>query len=387
MVETNEGMSVTMKKQGYYLYTFDPDDPNPRYPGVTKKVYNQVACFNKNGMNCELLPCLPGSILRRGIGTLPGVTDGIKWPEKREIEHPSFLYIRKPAVISKEFIEFLKGVKASFPDALVILELPTYPYDEEMKNPMMILGLRKDQKYRIRLKGLVDYIATMASDEFIFGIPTIRFINGIDLESVSKKHPFGSIRESNDMNIAFVAQFAPWHGADRMIKGLAEYYQNGGERNVILHMAGEGSESAALESQVKNEGLEDHVIFYGNLHGEDLDELYDGCSFAVASLGLHRIGHEIASTLKTREYLAKGLPFVYAGKVDVFESDPVDFAFQIPLDESGVDINAMLRFHDSLYEKESEEVLIDRIREYAQQNVDFSTTMKSAIQKIKSECS
>ncbi len=385
MVETNEGMSVTMKKQGYYLYTFDPDDPNPRYPGVTKKVYNQVACFNKNGMSCELLPCLPGSILRRGIGTLPGVTDGIKWPEKREIEHPSFLYIRKPAVISKEFIEFLKGVKASYADALVILELPTYPYDEEMKNPMMILGLRKDQKYRTRLKGLVDYIACIATDESVFGVPAIGFMNGIDLEAVSKRFPSGFGEQNNDVNIAFVAQFAPWHGADRLIKGLGEYYRNGGARSIILHMAGVGSQSSFLGSLVKQEDLEEYVMFHGNLQGEELDALYDGCSFAVASLGLHRIGHELASTLKTREYLAKGMPFIYAGKIDVFESEPVDFAHQIPLDESSVDIEAMLHFHDSLYEVEPEEALISRIREYAGRTVDFSTTMKGVIEKIKAE--
>ena len=69
--------------------------------------------------------------------------------------------------------------------------------------------------------------------------------------------------------------------------------------------------------------------------------LYDRCHFAIASLGLHRIGIDVASTLKTREYLAKGMPFVYSGEVDVFRDEPAHFCMAVPADETPVDVAAL----------------------------------------------
>lgn len=117
-----------------------------------------------------------------------------------------------------------------------------------------------------------------------------------------------------------------------------------------------------------------------------MDAIYNKCSMALASLGLHRIGLSIASTLKTREYLAKGIPFVYSGEIDVFREDPVDFCFQVPADESPIDIEKLVAFHDRLYAREPEDDLIARIRSYAESHVGMNAAMKNVIDYIKENC-
>lgn len=120
------------------------------------------------------------------------------------------------------------------------------------------------------------------------------------------------------------------------------------------------------------------------LNMDDMDKIYCECTMAFASLGLHRIDSGlVASTLKTREYLAKGIPFIYSGEVDVFQKNPVDFCFRVPADESPIDIQSVIDFHDRLYAGESEEHLISRIRSFAEEHVSWKVTMRPVIDYIK----
>jgi hypothetical protein len=54
------------------------------------------------------------------------------------------------------------------------------------------------------------------------------------------------------------------------------------------------------------------IKFHGELHGKELDTLFDQMDLGISSLGIHRVGLQEASVLKSREYFARGLPFVYA---------------------------------------------------------------------------
>ena len=117
-----------------------------------------------------------------------------------------------------------------------------------------------------------------------------------------------------------------------------------------------------------------------------MDEVYDKCQFAIECLGCHRKGIDRSSSLKSREYLAKGMPFVYSGEIDVFLEDPVDFCLKVPADESPVDIEELVAFADGLYERESEEALIGRIRKYAEGHVGMNVAMKSVIDYVKENC-
>ena len=248
----------------------------------------------------------------------------------------------------------------------------------------MYFALRKDRKYRNKWKDSVDYIADLSGSSEIFNIKTLPIINGIDLDSTRVRK--SSSKKTGTINIIFSAFFGPWHGCDLLIKGLAKYYEQGGERDILLHLAGGGNMLQEIESIIREEHLEKHVKMYGPLQQDQLNTLFDECDFAVGSLGLHRRSANCRdSSLKTREYLAKGIPFVYAGTVDVFEKDPVDFCLQLPSVEKPTNFNAIVDFYDKLYSRESEDSLIQRIRSYAEQHISMKMAMASVIHAIKHE--
>ena len=117
-----------------------------------------------------------------------------------------------------------------------------------------------------------------------------------------------------------------------------------------------------------------------------MDEVYDRCTLAIASLGLHRIGLSSASTLKTREYLAKGIPFLYSGIIDVFENEPVSFCLPVEADDSPINIPKLIEFHDFIYASSSQEEVISTIRQYAEENVSIEKTLADVVEYIWREC-
>ena len=49
------------------------------------------------------------------------------------IKDADFIYLRKPSAINMGFIDFLKRVRKLNPKMKILLEIPTYPYDNEIK--------------------------------------------------------------------------------------------------------------------------------------------------------------------------------------------------------------------------------------------------------------
>jgi len=362
------------------MYLYDGGDMRHRVlTGIDHKVLAQVKTFNENEVQCELV-CPP----RRGnISTLlqciPFFPDRTIWSDALTTADVDAVYLRRPVYVSKELIAQLKRLRKRLPHVKILFEIPTWPYDKEMQTPRYLPVLIKDRIYRRRLKGLVDYIVDISGTDNILGIPTIHIHNGIDLDLVRKRHPS---YQSDCVHLVFVAMFSEWHGADRVLEGLKLYMQSDYKQRIIVHFVGEGPSYRNLVNLTKEYRLESCVMFHGNCNREEMDHIYDECTMGIASLGLHRIGIGDASTLKTREYLAKGLPFVYSGAIQEFEQDPVDFCLQFTDDESPIDIDDVIDFHKLLYEKYSEEDLINRIRRYAEMHIGMTETLRPVIEVL-----
>ena len=67
--------------------------------------------------------------------------------------------------------------------------------------------------------------------------PNITIGNGYDVESVTVRNP--PILSDKNLDLLCVSSVKPWHGVDRLIRGLAIYR---GPKKVTLHIAGEGPE-------------------------------------------------------------------------------------------------------------------------------------------------
>ena len=364
-------------KFGYYLYCYtDLANPENAKSGVEKKIISQIKTLNAYGVKCKFVYCkAPNNLLKKIISCIPFFSDGISWPPIEQLNNPSFIYIRRPAVVGKELIDFLAAFKNKYPDAMVLYEIPSYPYDKEMTG-LLSLALVKDRIYRKKLSDNVDYIVDLSGENRIFGIPTIQITNGIDLSMYAEKKP---VNLNNEINILSVAFFERWHGIDRFIVGMRDYVQSHGQL-IHLHLVGAGTALSELKKKVADYGLSDFVTFYGVLEGESLSEIYNKCSLAIECLGIHRRGKgQKSSSLKSREYMARGMPFIGSSPIDVFENEYVDFFLKMPESEEPINIEAVVQFHNELYAKYSQSELIAKIREFANLHISMDMAMKSVI--------
>lgn len=370
---------------GYYLHYRDIYNKDRVQTGIDRKVLNQINAFNKAGCGCEFVFCpQPETTASMVKSCMPGCSDGILWPDVERFDQADYLYIRRPRFASKELLSFLRQFKKKNPESLVIYEVPTYPYDGEMSNIKMICALLKDKKNRKEFQRYIDYIADLSGAPTIFGIPTVPITNGINLESIPIKD--FSKTTNNVVNIISVAYFEPWHGIDRFLRGMAHYYQRNGTREIYLHLVGGGSQTAYLKKLCERMSLSEKVTFYGAVKSEDIRPIYDICSIAIECLGIHRKSEGMLSaSLKSREYLAKGIPFIHSAPIDIFKQKPVDFCLRVPEDESPIDIEKLLFFHDSLYGKYTHEQVVHNIRKYAEDTVSMDKAMGSVIRLLKDE--
>ena len=175
-----------------------------------------------------------------------------------------------------------------------------------------------------------------------------------------------------------VAEVHPWHGFDRVLTGLGEYYQKGGAQQVVFHIVGGVSERMMQEFRAIMEQyhLADKVIFHGKLFGTELDEVFSQCQFAIGSLARHRSGISRIKTLKNREYAARGIPFIYSEEDSDFDQQP--YVLKAPADESPIDIAGIIRFLDSHQEQPAD---IRKSVDY----LSWKTQMQRVLDELKTE--
>ena len=232
-----------------------------------------------------------------------------------------------------------------------ITEIPTYPYDSEFKGyPLKYkIPLYIDKLFRKALAKKMEAIVTFSNEETIFGKRTICISNGIDLDSIPIHNP----KKQKDIHLIAVAEIHYWHGFDRLVAGMGEYYKlNPDARKVFFHVVGweddRGTTSngyLTVEQTAKKYNIGQYVVNHGKLFGDKLDEVFNQCVFAIGSLGRHRSGITNIKTLKNREYAARGIPFIYSETDNDFEDKP--YIIKAPADESPINIRQIIDFIDT----------------------------------------
>ena len=244
------------------------------------------------------------------------------------------------------------GIKA-------VMEIPTYPYDQEFEGFSRTerLQLRIDKMFRKSLARRLEAIVTFTSEQRIFGQRTIRISNGVDLESMPLHQKLDT---SEELHLIGVAEVHYWHGYDRLIAGLGEYYKSQisnlkpQTKQVFFHIVGGVWKSEMYNDEhapgfaelIEKYGLQDKVIFHGQLFGEELNDVFAQSAFAIGSLARHRCGISDIKTLKNREYASRGLPFIYSENDSDFDHQP--YVLKVPADESPIDIARIVAFEKQL---------------------------------------
>lgn len=324
------------------------------YNGISKKIRYQTDALRQCGMdirtcyyevreNGERQWMINDDILANlGTGILAKIKKRISFaPIIRYIkeEQISFVYIRYYHNANPFTIHLVKAIKKL--GVKVALEIPTYPYDQEFINQKLYLFM--DRLFRHALCRQLDAIITFSNDTQIFGQHTIRISNGIDFDSIPLRKQTHSIE--HELHLIGVAEIHFWHGYDRLIEGLNNYYAQHPAYKVYFHIVGPlfgKIECQEIEKPIQEYNLQPYVILHGAKHGKELDALFEEADFAIGSLARHRSGIYNIKTLKNREYAARGFGFIYSETDDDFEEMP--YILKVPADETPIDIPKLITF-------------------------------------------
>jgi glycosyltransferase involved in cell wall biosynthesis len=321
--------------------------------GVSKKIIAQRDGFKKNGVNMHLCSVhlsnnnrsyfIDGKFLfSLGSGCLATIKYYTLFsPILRfiKVNDISFVYIRYIHIATPFYIIFLRKLKKM--GVSVFLEIPTYPYDAEHANVPLrhkVIDLIERQS-RNKFAKYVDRIVTVQDYDQIFGVPTIKISNGIDFNTI----PLRTCLKHKGYNFVGVAQLATWHAYDRLIKGIGEYYKNGGTEDIHFYIIGDND--SLIKEYLKiaqNYNIVNRIFIEGVKRGDELNHYFDNADLAVGSLGFHRIGLVEGKPLKCIEYAARGIPFIYSNINSDFDNK--DFIWKVPADDTPIIIEDIILF-------------------------------------------
>ena len=223
------------------------------HSGISKKIFAQCEALRRSGAKIALchLEIGPDGTQRRlagdevirtfGSGFCAKVLKRVSYADITDYirrEGVGFLYIRHDLNANPLLVAWLRRVHRL--GVRIALEIPTYPYDAEFRETGLKeqCQLQVDRLFRRSLAREVDRIVTFSDDEEIFGQKTIRISNGIDFDAVPLKTELHDI--TREVRLLALANIHPWHGFDRVIEGLKDYYAGPHDRVVRLRIVGDG---------------------------------------------------------------------------------------------------------------------------------------------------
>jgi len=196
--------------------------------------------------------------------------------------------------------------------------------------------------------------------------------NGIDVESVAftKFTPF----DGTKLNIVFIAsEFVSWQGLESLLEGLGRYK---GSVSIELNLIGMLTEKQiALLEKYRKENIT--IYEKGKQFGEALDGHLRQAHVAISSLALYKKNMKEACPLKSREYIARGLPFVYAYDDNDLEGDE-DFALKL-MPKALINIEEIICFAQVCSNTVK---LSENMREFAQEKLDWKVKLRQMIDFI-----
>ena len=144
--------------------------------------------------------------------------------------------------------------------------------------------------------------------------------NGINLSEVS---PLPAPNNSIPRLLFIGEPGHAWHGIDKIIN----FAKNTPDIEIDI---------VGYDSLPNHPHLPENLVLHGYLPKEKYLNLFSKADVAISSLAMHRVGLTEASPLKSREYLAYGLPMILAYKDTDIDKVAVDFLLKIPNSEDNI---------------------------------------------------
>lgn len=367
------------------LYIARIDLAQPHLAGVSRKIKAQISAFQKALGPVTLITPQHDQVAQDGVP----ITDFKAGKLSTKLLHLSrfyktvasndntfdYIYIRYQRS-SLAFISMLHALRKKNPKSRIIVEIPTWPYRAEAVSLREKVLQFTDQLFCRFMARYVDRIVTFSSESEIFGIPTICTENGTDVFHVEKIDP---PKSDTTLHLLGLANLAFWHGYDRVIDGISKYMENGGSHEVIFNIVGAGAELENLKKTAAQKGVADHIHFHGPLFGENLTSVMKSCHIGVSTIAIHRSPKD-TSSLKSREFCARGMPFILSTPERDLEHN-FPYIFYVPENDDPVDIAALVTFFQHLNTTHPNYAV--QMRRFAEEHLTWDTKMRPVFEYLR----
>ncbi|MCI9362505.1 MAG: glycosyltransferase family 4 protein, partial [Hungatella sp.] len=352
--------------------------------GILKKINDQIEAFEESGihMDKDCIRIYSENVFAKIAYRIPFTNMLPYWKYKEEYANYDFIYLRRPMYMNFWFIWLCRKVRKK--GVKIILEFPTYPYDKEIYLSFLSIPLIVKERIARFFLGLsVDRISLLTEDNNVYGVKTLHIRNGYNFKETSIRN----IKEIGEtIDIAIVAYFRFWHGYERLINGLCDYYKQNGKRKIHLHFVGDGTELVNYKKLCEEKEISRHVTFYGVIEREDILKIYDKCDIGACTFGDYKKDNFYSCELKSREYLAVGLPLITGVKLDVSEYDSLSpFILEFPNNSTPIEFEKVIQFYDNLYKDKTQEKIkemAENIHSKAEKELNIKKAMENVISYV-----
>lgn len=345
--------------------------------GIYKKVCAEAEAIEKILGKCDLVTKRNGRANVKKVGEQPILNSSTVLEyiiECLKKDSVGFLYIRH-MIPSPKLIALLKMAKNK--GVVIYYEIPTYPYfGEQLK------ASRK--KYRAIVKIALDISFWPSIYRYIDKLVIIRsstkaktykkmieITNGVRVDNIKSKTY--SIQENGVFRMVTVGTLFPYHGYDRVLKGMAACHEHLGDVKVEFHVVGSSQTIDDLHKMADDLGLH-NVYFHGIKTTEELNLMYEQFNVGLGCLALHRRNADIDTTLKIIEYYCRGVPVVSTGKCPISNDH---FSHVVVDNEEPIDISDIYNYYCGLTESE-----LKSISEMAKKQFAWDSIMRKCLSDV-----
>lgn len=270
-----------------------------------------------------------------------------------------------------KYVKLLKMLKQN--NSYVVVEAHGYPYKNySFNNFFMFPSYLIDSIYEKKASRNIDLVAAISNVKNIWGVQTVFIDNCIDISKCGFKSNF---KISDSPTMISASNERNYHGYSKVLKGLKNYKENGGERNYkILFIGKYTKKTKELAREYK---LLDSVFFLGSKSGTELKEMYQSSDLGIGSFGIHG-GSDHGSSIKSKEYFAYGIPFINGWKEYSFD-DSYPYVLRFDIYQDAINFFEIDQFIDRL--NNSSVDYRYEMRDFAQKNFDWENNFNKIIER------
>lgn len=354
--------------------------------GITKKIKSQISAFNNLGYNVKYYT----GYTDEGV-VIYTENNKVVYKEKFFFKNKiiqKFFKNQKLKKVSKRFVKnnidsidiaYLRYVYFDFnfyrllkefkkKNKVVIIEAHTYPIKPNKISLKKIKCIIADI-YTPLCKRYFDCVVGICDVKNIWGKHTINIDNGIDIGSIKVKNNI--FLSENEIHLLSVSTERDYHGYDRVLHGLSNYLKENNNK-IIFKIKFVGTYLKSTIDLVDKLKLNDYVEFCGRKSGNELDIIYDWADIGLGDLGRHRMGALSGSCLKTKEYFAKGLPFITSLIEPTYSLD-YKYVLRFDANDDAIDFNKIIDFYTRI---KNDKNIIVNMNKYAKNNFTWEKQLE-----------